>query len=331
MKEINSLLKVSGKRLKLLAAAINAIRPGSAVNANELSKMTPEGRRVRIATILAVRGFKENELRQIKKIVFKINVPYKLIAICLLVVGLAFTSYRVYQFYKLPRVYAIGNDIPVNIAPDETGRVVKRLDLFGRSNNGKSTANTMIMVKDTGEYYVVQNNDLIDWFMGNTKNFYVNKKPVVTQKTEYDEYARIFEQAKGVAGFDQLTAEDRIAIKACIDNSNNELYKATVEVDKDSTDVYRSFIAVNGIANQRYLFLCLKKPNDQSYNVQITCQNGIFASQKEITTQVGKKFEAPLQWKAAPGQQFPLIQFSNISTKETYQSLFPPYEAFLKL
>lgn len=329
MKESNSLLKVSGKRLKLLAETINTIRPGSHIDVDELNSMTPEARRVKIASILAVRGFKEEELRRIKRIVFKIDVPYKLIATWLIIGVLAFVSYRVYQFFKLPRVFAIGNDIPVTSAVDNSGRVVKRLDLFGKSNTGKSTASTMILVKDTGEYYVVQNNDLIDWFMGNAKNFYVNMKPVVTQKAEYDEYARIFEQAKGVADFDQLTAEDRIAIKTCIDN-NKVLFKAVVEVNKGLIDAYKPFITANGIDNQRYLFLCLKKQNDQSYNVQVTCQNGVFGSYKEIASNVGKTFSAPLQWKAEAGLQFPIVSFSTTSPKETYQSLFPPYATFIK-
>jgi hypothetical protein len=324
----NSLLKISGKRIKLLAEAINTARPGLYIDAQELNKMSAEARQRKLATLFAMHGFTEEELREIKSHVNKIKIPYRFIAACLVVAGIAFISYKVYQFVELPRVYAIGNDVAVSTTIDSSGRVVKRLDLFGKSNAGKSTGYSMILIRDTGSHYVVQNNDFLSWFMGTPQNYYVSKAVVVLKKKDYLEFERIFEQAKGLADLDQLTAADRIAIKACIDN-NNDLFKAVVEVNKDSTGAYKSFIAANGINEERYIFLCLKKQNDQPFNVQVISQRNLFARYKEISS-VGKSFDAPLQWKLYQGSNFPIIYFSNLTTKETYQSLTPPYDTFLK-
>jgi hypothetical protein len=326
----NALLKIHGKRIILFAEAINEVRPGLHINIEEWKEMQPEVRSRKIATLFSMNGFTDDELHYIKKKVLRVKVPYRLIFVCLLIGAIAFTSFRVYQFIELPRIYAIANDVPVTTGIDNSGTVVKRLDLFGQSNAGKSTDHSLLLISDTGSNYIVQDDDFLKWFLGKVQNYYVYKKPCVSKKAEYNEYVRILEKAKGLADLDQLTADDRIAIKACIDK-DKELFKAVLEVSKDSTGKYRPFVVADGRDNQRHIFLCLRKQNNQLYNVQMVSLQGILNYHKEIETNLRKTYNnVALCWKMDSGQ-FPIVIFSNLSTRETYQSLFPPYDTFLPL
>lgn len=326
-KTTNRLSRIKGKQIDRFIQAVKIVRPKITVPYTQWHELSPEKRSARIISFFEINGFTEAEKKNLEKRVFAIKIPWKLLGILSLLLVLATVGYLYFQFLNQKRVYAIGNDIPVFLSASNS-TVAKRLNIFGLSNSDISTSSSMILVKDTTSGYTVSDDNFSDWLFGN-KKYYLLKDGVVSEKEEYEDYYRIFKAAKGIKAFDKLSLYDRKVIKSCID-SNNVMFKAVVEVAGDTTSIYMPFLSVGGLENQHHIFICLRRQNGQLFNIKINSTEGLYANYKEVQDNFGKTFDSALVWKETKGDQFSIISFLDVTSKQIYQSFSPPYEPFTK-
>ena len=190
----------------------------------------------------------------------------------------------------------------------------------------------MSYVKDSGDVYVVTENDYFKKIMGARKLYYVHKNEMVRDQAVYNEYKRVFLELKNQPELRSLTAYHRNAIHACI-NSSKDFFNAIIHksIAEPAKGKYQAVATAPGAAGESYLFLCLKLANGSVRNIKLVLQDNQYSSFRDITYLEGK-FSTALQFKEtilSPQQQVPIISFTDTDTKKVYQSFQPPYDVLI--
>lgn len=341
MKQRNRLINVKGKRLHRFIEAVSQHRPHVHSNSSlqKWPKLEADERKSQIATFLAMQGFKEEELRQISKDVFKIEIPVRKILIIAALLCFLLLGFEYYQFTKLPRVYAISNNTPVyETSASSGGKINRHLDIYGISVSDSaeehSSQSSMIRIREQGERLIVQDDRFFSWLLNSGDSLQVNKEAVVEKPEEYEEYERIFKEIKEQPCLNMLGLEDRKAIHELL-RTDNRFFNATVSNSfskKDLDGGYTPLLTAIGADGQRFIFLCLKTQGGKFINGKITLNNGKFDKVDEVSY-INKTFDTPLMWKEDKDdaqQIVPFIKFRSDS-KITFRSLAPPYDQYVKL
>lgn len=332
MKDFINISKLKGKRLKRFVSIIDKLKPGAAAGTKikEWRSIKDNTRRVaRINAFLSMNAFTAAELKVIKKYVFRIVIPWRLIIFLLFLGVAAFVAVQYMAFQKIPMVYAYGNDLKIYTSDDENASTNGQLDIYGKKFvNGQleNSAYKTLLIDSSGSFLSIRKNSFIQWLFNKKPDGYMKRNGLLFSKNEYDDYEKFFMSINGSSCLHEIPNE----IKKTFFSGVNREYPGAVLAND-----YRDDEAPTGFFRALYqttwdstcVLFRLADASGTKKNLVMRIAPGGYSNLLPLMEN-GRPLTNAGLFKIVPGNRFPDILFYKTDTKKTVKSLLFPYDQY---